>query len=140
MALRLMLEVSRLGDGEAPVGLTEVAKATGMSKRFLEQLAMSLKSHHLLRGVCGRKGGYLLARPAEEISIGDVLNAVIGPINLSACAEDESLCMASDFCECRLIWLLLRERINAVLKEYTLADLSNRDWMKAIRKELQLVG
>ncbi len=134
-AVRLMLEVSRLGDGETPVGLTEIAETTGMSKRFLEQLVITLKSHRLLRGVCGRHGGYLLARPPEEISIGNVLSAVIGPINLSACAEDSSLCMASEFCECRIIWVLLRERINNLLDEYSLADLLNNDRMKHIQNE-----
>ncbi len=136
-AVRLMLEVSRLGDGERPVQLSEIASATGLSRRFLEQLAIALKSHNLVKGVCGRNGGYLLARPAEDISIGDVLTAVLGPINLAVCAEDKALCMASDFCECRMIWVLLRERINALLNEYSISDLLDDDWLNTIRMQLE---
>jgi Rrf2 family cysteine metabolism transcriptional repressor len=137
-AVRLMLEISRLGDGEKPVQLSEVAKTTGLSKRFLEQLAISMKSHSLVTSVCGRKGGYLLARPGDEITIGNVLTAVMGPINLAVCAEDASLCLASEFCECRMIWVLLRERINSVLNEYTLADLLDKDWLETVRAQLPL--
>jgi Rrf2 family cysteine metabolism transcriptional repressor len=137
-AVRLMLEISRLGDGEKPVQLSQVAKTTGLSRRFLEQLAISLKSHSLVTSVCGRKGGYLLARPNDEITIGNVLTAVMGPINLAVCAEDASLCLASEFCECRMIWVLLRERINSVLNEYTLADLLDKDWLETVRAQLPL--
>jgi Rrf2 family protein len=133
-----MLEISRLGDGEKPVQLSEVAKTTGLSKRFLEQLAISMKSHSLVTSVCGRKGGYLLARPGDEITIGNVLTAVMGPINLAVCAEDASLCLASEFCECRMVWVLLRERINSVLNEYTLADLLDKDWLETVRAQLPL--
>jgi Rrf2 family protein len=131
-----MLEISRLGGGERPVRLSEVAKTTGLSRRFLEQLAISLKSHSLVTSVCGRKGGYLLARPDDEISIGNVLTAVMGPINLAVCAEDASLCLASDFCECRMVWVLLRERINGVLNEYTIADLLDKNWLETVRAQL----
>jgi Rrf2 family protein len=131
-----MLEISRLGTEGKPVQLSQVAKTTGLSRRFLEQLAIALKSHSLVTSVCGRKGGYLLARSNDEISIGDVLTAVMGPINLAACAEDSSLCLSSEFCECRMVWVLLRERINGVLNEYTLADLLDKDWLATMRAQL----
>ena len=135
-AVRLMLEIYRLGEGGRPVQLSEVAKTTGLSRRFLEQLAVSLKSHSLVTSVCGRKGGYLPARSGDEISIGDVLTAVMGPINLAVCAEDPSICLASEFCECRMIWVLLKERINGVLNEYTLADLLDKDWLETVHAQL----
>ncbi len=135
-AVRLMLEISRLGGKERPVQLSEVAKSTGLSRRFLEQLAVSLKSHSLVTSVCGRQGGYLLARPDDEISIGNVLTAVMGPINLAVCAEDSSICLASEFCECRMVWVILRERINSILHEYTLADLLDKDWLAKATAEL----
>jgi len=117
--------------------LSRIAKITGISRGFLEQLAIALKSHSLLRGVSGRNGGYLLARPADEITVGHVLNAVIGPINLAVCAADSNLCMSSEFCECRLLWLLLRQRINQVLGEYTLADILDKNWVKSIHTRLR---
>ncbi len=136
-AVRLMLEVARLSDGKTPVQLSEVAKITGLSRRFLEQLAIALKSSSLLQGVCGRHGGYLLARKSEDISVGDVLGAVIGPIQLSVCADDPAICMSSEFCSSRMIWALLQMRINEVLREYTLADLLDNKWIRQIHEELE---
>jgi len=139
-ALRLALEVSRLGGGERPVRLSEVSEVTGISKKFLEQLAMALKSHGLLRGISGRKGGYVLARPADRITIGEVLKAIMGPISLAVCTDEPSECMSSEFCECRMIWLLLEQRIRAVLDEFTLADISDAGWLGKIHAELEAGG
>jgi Rrf2 family protein len=134
--VRLALEVARRSGDDQPVQLSEVSRVTGLSKKFLEQLAMALKTHSILRGISGRKGGYLLSRPAGDITIGQVLTAVIGPIDLTDCIEQPKLCISAEFCECRLVWLLLRERINKVLDEYTLADLTDKDWLRAIQQEL----
>ncbi len=136
-AVRLALEVARNGNQDEPVRLVEIAKKTGLSRGFLEQLACTLKSHSLLRGVCGRNGGYLLARSAGEITIGDVLHAVIGPLELSVCTLDDNTCMSSDFCECRLVWLLLQKRMTEILSEFTLADILDKDWMDTIRNQLK---
>lgn len=138
-AVRLALEISRHGGSATPVQLSEVARVTGLSKKFLEQLAMALKSHSILKGIAGRGGGYLLARPADEITIGQVLTSVIGPIQLTDCIEESSVCLSGEFCECRLVWLLLRERINELLDEYTISDLTDGDWLCAMREQLRAV-
>lgn len=131
-----MVEIERLGGKQKPVQLVRVAGITGISRRYLEQLAIALKSHSLLRGISGRKGGYVLARPASEITIGDVLTAVIGPINLSVCVVEPDVCMRTEFCECRLIWTLLNRRVNQVLDEYTVADLLNKEALEGIRRQV----
>jgi Rrf2 family protein len=132
----LVLEVCRHGGKNRPVNLTEVSKVTGISKKFLEQLAIALKSHSILRGVAGRKGGYLLARPPEDITIGEVLTAVSGPTCLTFCVDDPSYCISADFCECRLVWRLLSLRVQQVLDEYTIADLSDMERVCALREEV----
>jgi Rrf2 family cysteine metabolism transcriptional repressor len=131
-----MVELDRNGGRETPVHLGKISQITGISRRYLEQLAIALKSHSLLRGVSGRKGGYLLARPASEITIGEVLTSVIGPINLSVCVVEPELCMRSEFCSCRLIWTLLNRRVNAVLEEFSIADLSNKELLATVREQL----
>lgn len=136
--VRLMLEVARLSDGRTPVQLSEISGITGLSRRFLEQLALSLKSHSLLRGVCGRHGGYVLARSSSDITIGDVMVAVVGPLSLSVCAEDASICMSSEFCSARMVWALLQHRIKQVLDEYSISDLLDGKKMKSIRAELAI--
>lgn len=136
-AVRLALEVSRRECDKRPIQLAEIARVTGLSQKFLEQLAIALKSHSLLRGVAGRHGGYLLARPANEITIGQVLTAVLGPIDLSVCTGDPSICINAEFCECRIMWALLRHRINKVLNEFTLADLEDKKLMSSMIDEIQ---
>ena len=136
-ALRLAVEVSRRRGEDRPVQLSEVARTTNMSRKFLEQLAAPLRSHLILRSISGRKGGFVLARPAEQITIGQVVAAMIGPIVLTDCADQPEGCMAAEFCECRLISLLLRQRILAVLDGCTLADLTDRNWVRATREELE---
>jgi Rrf2 family protein len=135
--VRLAIEVARRGSRDKPVSLSEVARVTGLSDKFLEQLALSLRSHSLIRGVSGRKGGYLLTRPAREITVGEVLRAVIGPIDITDCAEDPPICMSAEFCECRLLWVLLRDKLNNLLDAYTLADLISEDWVEFVRKEIR---
>ncbi len=135
-AVRLVLEIDRQGGRTKPVQLIQVSKLTGISKRYLEQLAIALKSHSLIRGISGRKGGYLLARSPKKITIGDVLKAVIGPIDLSVCVVEPESCMRAEFCECRLIWTLLNRKVNAVLEEFSIADLSDKTLMKEIRDQL----
>ena len=130
------MEIDRQGGRSKPVQLIQVSKLTGISKRYLEQLAIALKSHSLIRGVSGRKGGYLLARSPKKITIGDVLKAVIGPIDLSVCVVEPESCMRAEFCECRLIWTLLNRKVNAVLEEFSISDLSDRGLMKEIRDQL----
>ena len=135
-AVRLMVELHRQGASKRPVQLSQVSSVTGISKRYLEQLAIALKSHSLIRGISGRKGGYLLAKSPNDVTIGDVLKAVIGPINLSLCVVEPDICMRAEFCNCRLIWTLLNRRVNAVLEEYSIADLSDKEVMAGIREQL----
>ena len=136
-AVRLTLEVHRLGESGKPVRLSEVSRVTNISRRFLEQLAMALKSHCILRGFCGRNGGYTLGRPADEITIGDVVRAVTGPVELASCTEDPNDCMAAEYCESRVIWMLLEQRVNDVLNEYTIADVLDRKSLASIRDLLR---
>ncbi len=135
-AVRLMMELHRNGGEEVAVSLRSVSQATGSSPKLLEQLVIGLKSHGLLRGVCGRRGGYLLARPADEISVGDVLRSVIGPLDLAIREADEPACRAGEPVESSLMWLLLRKRIEDLLDSYTVADLSDEEWARDVRDML----
>ncbi len=132
-AVRLMVELDRQGALKRPIQLARISEKTGISKRYLEQLAIALKSHSLIRGVAGRNGGYMLIKTPDQISIGAVLKALNGPINLSLCVVEPSTCMRADFCECRLIWSLLTKRVNAVLEEFSIADLSDKSVMEEVR-------
>jgi Rrf2 family protein len=128
-ALRLMLDVARNGEDGTPVSLASVSERTGISRGYLEQLALGLRNSRLVRGVAGRYGGYKLSEPASDITIGQIVEAAIGPICLVDCLEDPTTCPRADFCECRIVYALINERIAEVLREYTLADLLDPSWL-----------
>ncbi len=129
-ALRMMLDVARNGGEEAPVSLATVAERTGISRGYLEQLALALRNARLVRGVAGRYGGYRLTEPASDITIGQIVEAAIGPICLVDCLEDPMTCPRAEFCECRIVYELINERVAEVLREYTLADLLDPSWIR----------
>lgn len=129
-ALRMMLDIARNGGDEAPVSLAVVSERTGISRGYLEQLALALRNARLVRGVAGRYGGYRLAAEPNEITIGHIVEAAIGPICLVDCLEDPTTCPRAEFCECRIVYALINERVSEVLREYTLRDLLDPSWVQ----------
>lgn len=135
-ALRAMIQIAQHSDAGKPVNLTEIAETTSVSKRYLEQLVIPLKNASLIRGVSGKEGGYLLARSAEEIRVGDIVEASIGPIKLVDCVDDPDFCMKTEWCECRPLYLLLNRRIRDAFNSFTLADLAEHRIEELVAKEL----
>lgn len=135
-ALRSMVVIARNADPDNPISLDKVSHATQISRRYLEQLAMALKGAALLRSVSGRKGGYYLAKPAEGIKLGQIVEAAIGPINVVECAAQPETCIRSDGCGCRLLYMLLNQRVKEVLDNQSLADLASKGWFAEMSREL----
>lgn len=129
-ALRMMLDVARNGQSGDPVSLANVSDRTGISRGYLEQLALALRSARLVRGVSGRHGGYRLTTSPAEINLGQIVEAAIGPVYLVDCLEDPTTCIRAEFCECRVVYALINRRIQEVLREYTLADLLDPSWIE----------
>jgi Rrf2 family protein len=134
-ALRLMLDLARSAGTEMPVSLAAVADSEKLSHGYLEQLAHSLRTSQLLRGVCGKGGGYKLAREPEEITVREVIESVIGPINIVECVEKPQVCPRSDTCECRGVYVLINNRITEALEEFTLADLLDPERVRCLSAE-----
>lgn len=129
-ALRMMLDVARNGGEEKPVSLASVSERTGISRGYLEQLVLGLRNARLVRGVAGRYGGYRLSETPSKITVGQIVEAAIGPIFLVDCVEDAATCVRAEFCECRVVYSLINQRISEVLSEYTLADLLDPNWVR----------
>jgi Rrf2 family protein len=132
-----MLDLAQHEGNERPVSLTAVAGRTGLSRGYLEQLALALRTSKLLRGVSGRHGGYRLARSADKISVGEIIEATIGPICIVDCLDDPESCMKTDTCECRLVYSLINNRIAEVLRSYTLADMLDPAWGTSVALEIE---
>ena len=132
-----MMTIARDGKEGKLVNLSTVAERTSISRRYLEQIVMPLKSANLLTGMSGKRGGYRLARPAEEITIGEIIQASIGPINIVNCANDPDLCDKADCCECRPLYIMINKKIVEALNEFSLADLADPKWADMIGDEIQ---
>ncbi|MBS4007595.1 MAG: Rrf2 family transcriptional regulator [Clostridium sp.] len=110
-----------------PIPLREIAAREGLSYQFLEQIFLPLRRAGLITSVRGAKGGYALARPPEEIKVGDVLRVLEGPIAPVECVGEgnSDACGRIAACLTRGIWERLRDRMAEVLDEITLADVIN---------------
>jgi len=135
-AIRLMLDISRYSKQGEPVHLREIATRNNLSKGYLEQLVVSLKNAQLIRSFSGRGGGYMLVRPAEQITILEIVEATIGRINIVDCVSHPEECINAEYCECRTLWDILNNKITDVLAGYSLTDLSKRGGILEITNEL----
>jgi Rrf2 family protein len=129
-AFRLMADIAGHGQ-DAPVALKDVAQRQDLSKLYLSQLTGALKSASLLKSVWGNKGGYELARPASEISLLDVFQAVDGPLAIVNCVHDSESCNRTAFCECHLLWWDINQAMVDILSRHSLASLIPRDSPKS---------
>ena len=121
-----MIVLARVGDGKTPVSLAEVTRFTTISRRYLEQVAIGLKRAALIRGVSGRSGGYFLTRPAASITVGEIVEAGIGPISIVDCVLNPAECLKADVCECRWLYQRINSGIVDVLGSVTLQELADR--------------
>ncbi len=85
LGLLIVSELAHRPEGDGPLSLEEIARKTGVSRKFLEQVAGDLRRADLIQGVRGAAGGYRLARKAGEITVIEVLNAIEGPMEIEAC-------------------------------------------------------
>ncbi len=120
--LRAMAELaSRYGEGY--IALSEVAHNQGISLATLEQVVAPLRRAGLLESTRGALGGYALARPPAEVSVGDVLRAIDGALVPIPCLQEAGgSCVRVRECATRPVWALVHSRLVETLDSLTLAD------------------
>ncbi len=122
-AIRMMIDLGQnSGDGQ-PVGVRAIAERQQIARRYLEQIAAQLRRAGLVYARQGQAGGYVLARPACEISVGEIIEAIAGPVFFVECLADESTCDRSSSCPSRRMWSLLETLMRSMLHQYHLDDL-----------------
>ena len=122
-ALRAMLELAAAG---TLVKGEHLSTAQAIPRKFLESILVQLRNEELVASQRGVEGGYALARPAEEISVADVIRAVEGPIATVRGARPEDVEYAGAAAGLQPLWLDLRTAMRDVLEQTTLADLVAR--------------
>ena len=123
-ALRLMIYIAAFGDEDGKIALREVAERENISLKYLEQLVRPLMNAGLLKSVRGKGGGYMLAKPAEEIRAGDVLRAAEGSTAAVACEGLEGACGRSELCSTVKFWTGLEAAIDEYVDGVTVAELA----------------
>lgn len=123
--LRLMTELAR-AYGKGPLSLSEVARVEGLPLPYLEQLVGPLRRAGLVEGTRGLHGGYRLSRDAHQVTVGEILRVLEGPVSLVECAADayvhgscdrEAVCMSSS------LWQRIKVTVEAMLDATSLNDL-----------------
>lgn len=130
-----MLKISKLTDyatvimsylakqGSQRQVATEVSHATGIALPTVSKVLKQLTKAHILNSVRGAHGGYQLARPAEQISVAAIINALEGPIALTECSLSSDNCDHEGHCDISGNWSKINQVIQAALESVTLADM-----------------
>ncbi len=107
---------------DRPTSVKEIAERTGLPQPYLEQILLAVKGAGIARSKRGVGGGYVLARPPEEITLADIVSAADGPIATYFDEHDhrEGHCAVQD------VWVQVSESMRAYLEGHTLADLVKR--------------
>jgi len=121
--VRIMLQVSLESQAGLPVLARRIAVEQNISEAYVDQILIPLRSGGLLKSRRGRCGGYHLARPAQEITILEIVEILEGKITLIDCITVPDSCDRGQACVTRSIWERLAEAIRSSLGEITLADL-----------------
>jgi Rrf2 family transcriptional regulator, cysteine metabolism repressor len=131
-ATRVLIELAA-SEGPRALSVHELAERTGISQKYLEQIMTQLRTADLVRSRRGVHGGYELIRDPEEISVGEVIRHMDGPLAPSPCASRSAhvpcpvyRCPSEESCVLRGLWLDVRDAISEVLDSTSFADLVHR--------------
>ncbi len=123
-----------------PVTLAEISQCQDISLSYLEQLFARLRRQGLVTGVRGPGGGYRLARPANEISVAQIIEAVDESMDMTRC-EGEANCHGGQRCLSHDLWLELSQKLHDFLDGITLEDFTNRpETYQVAERQQQRIG
>jgi len=137
-AMITLAEPAQTGDSPAMMQIKEISQREQISPKFLEQILLTLKNAGLLHSKMGVGGGYYLARPAGEITLGQIFRVLDGPVAPIKCVSQMAYepcgCPDEQTCGLRLAMSDVRNAIANILDNTSLADITERQ--NAVRKKL----
>ena len=121
-ALRMMIDTAQNQDAGF-VALKDIAERQDISKKYLEQIVLQLTQAGMLRASRGHQGGYKLAEPPQNYTVGAILRAVEGPLSPVACLDQQpNQCERCGFCLTLPVWEGLQAVVERYLDGITLRD------------------
>ena len=121
-ACRALIELAR-NCGKGTVPIDRIAEKQSISKRYLEHIFARLREAGIVTGTRGSKGGYVLNRDPSQITTGEVVRAVEGPLGPVHCVDDPTCCDKVGRCATHNLWKVAAKELNELLDKYTVADL-----------------
>ena len=123
--LRALIDLALYSENEA-ASIASISARQQISESYLEQLMRLMRKGGLVVSVRGAGGGYRLARPAQEISVGDILRALEGSLEAVTCPgnQEEKGCEGADFCVTRYVWQRINDSITQAVDNIMLDQLA----------------
>ena len=127
-ASRALLSLALHAADDGPTSVRDLAERTGLPQPYLEQILLALKGAGLVRSKRGVGGGYVLARPADEITLGQIVSAVDGPIVAGdfGAPHQNGACDHEGQCVLLAVWSEVGKHMRSHLDSFTLADMVSR--------------
>ena len=119
--LRMLIELA-VNYGKGPVLLKNIAKCERISKKYLEQIVITLKAAGIISAIRGAKGGYYLLKPPHKITLREIFLILEGNFNPIECVDHPEMCKLQKDCPTRPLWQDLSVAIEKVFDKKTLAD------------------
>ena len=123
---RLMLDLAQHYD-RGPVQISDIAKRQDISVKYLEQLIIPLKKVSFIKSFRGPKGGHMLTKSPEEITVGEIVKVLEGGIDLASCIEKPEECNRSSDCLTRGVWEEATKAMFDKLNSITLSKMIEND-------------
>ncbi len=121
--VRLMLCLAE-SSKKGPIYLKDIANSEEISEKYLSQLMIPLRARGLVTTFRGVHGGYLLGKPASEISMREIVELLEGDLNLVDCVGNADVCYKTTICASRELWNEMSSVLVDFLGKYTLEDLA----------------
>lgn len=134
-AVRAIIEIALVSD-DKPAQVREIASKQAIPERFLEQVMAALKKASLIESIRGAQGGYRLTRPASEITMAQIIEAIEGPMQVMECLSKDNehqKCHQASLCAVKDVWASVQSSIVEALDSISLAKLT--DNYKAKQKD-----
>jgi Rrf2 family protein len=132
-AIRAAVELAA-ADGDRPMKGDRIAQAQEIPQNFLENILADLRNAGIVASRRGADGGYWLARPAEDVSLADVIRAVDGPLANVRGIRSEQVAYQGSAEPLRDVWVAVRASLRNVLERVSLADLARGDLPENVRE------
>ena len=122
-----MVEIAT-ADHNNPVNISKIAESQDISRKYLESLLVKLKKQEILKSLRGQKGGYMLNRAPDDVSVYEISEALDGPIKLVDCEEGKQNCSRQANCTTVRLWEHLNKTLVQEMKRVKLSDLIENEY------------